>query len=505
VSLGPLRHVRRRRSRPRILLCTPEVTELPEGRGNATQYIRAKGGGLGDISAGLIRHLRQYDRFDIHIALPKYDAKIRDLAALTVRELDMLSRVLDRQGIHLVSDSAFSSLTDVYGESAAHPRVRRSQALQRHIINHLLPVLEPDVVHCNDWMTGLVPAAARAKGIHSVFTLHNVFTEYATPRDIDLTGIDVRQFLDFVYFRKFPESDLDNWSTNAVDFTSTGIYAADVVNTVSPTFLDEIVGGAFPDIIPDGIRHAVREKYAAGKAVGILNAPGELVDPRINPDIVNYDVDDVVEKKRENKLAFQDEMGLRADPDAPLFFWPSRLYAQKGPELLLAVADRCIKHHGLQIALVASGDREVADRFYRIGATSHGRLAHREFRDDLSVRGMAAADFVLMPSRYEPCGLPQMEAPRYGTLPIARRTGGLRDTVTELSEDGTAGNGFVFEPYAPEALATTIARAVAFHRKDPAFRRRVVQRIMREGFERFTLANTARQYVGIYDALLHEE
>jgi starch synthase len=490
--------------RPRVLICTPEITELPEGMGNAAQYIRAKGGGLGDISAGLIQHLHTDARFELHVVLPRYDAKIRDLARITYREIDAMGRVLGRQGVHLVTDSAFSSLTEVYGEQEANPRIRRAEAFQRYIINDLLLRLEPDVVHCNDWMTGLVPAAARALGIKSLFTLHNVFTELAPLCDIDRSGIDVRRLTEYLYFRDFPENTGDNWRKNGVDFTATGIHAADIVNTVSPTFLEEMVSGQFDDIVPPGVGRAMREKHAAGRTMGILNAPGDSDDPRINPHVHPYDIPDVMAGKRANKERFQKEMGLRPDPDAPLFLWPSRLYAQKGPELLAAIASNVVQKHGAQIALVASGDRAVEAVFRKLATTSDGRIAHRPFREDLGMRGLAGADFVLMPSLYEPCGLPQMVGPRFGTLAVARLTGGLKDTVTPLDVEEGTGNGFVFAPHTSQALAGAIAEAVAFHQQPAAIREATLQRVMQDSLERFTLANTARAYIEVYEKLIAE-
>src|SRR3954462_2327261 len=126
----------KRRGKPRILICTPEITELPEGMGNAAHYIRAKGGGLGDISASLIHYLHSDSRFELHVVLPKYDSKIQDLAAISERELDLLGPLLHRRGVHLVVDSAFSHLPDVYADADGHPRIRRAEALQRYIINH---------------------------------------------------------------------------------------------------------------------------------------------------------------------------------------------------------------------------------------------------------------------------------------------------------------------------------------------------------------------------------
>lgn len=493
------------KKKPRVLICTPEVTELPEGMGNAAQYIRAKGGGLGDISAGLIQHLHTDARFELHVVLPRYDAKIRDLARITYREMDALGRVLGRQGVHLVTDSAFSSLTDVYGEQEANPRIRRAEAFQRYIINDLLFRLEPDVVHCNDWMTGLVPAAARAAGIKSLFTLHNVFTEHAPPCDVDRSGIDVRRINEFLYFRDYPHETAANWRNNGIDFTATGIHAADIVNTVSPTFLEELVSGEFDEIVPADVARAMREKHAAGRTLGILNAPADSDDPRINPHIIPYDVADVIEGKRVNKERFQKEMGLRPEPDAPLFFWPSRLYAQKGPELLAAIASACVRRHGMQIALVANGDRAIEAVFRKLAATSDGRIVHRPFHEDLGMRALAGSDFVLMPSLYEPCGLPQMIGPRFGTLVVARATGGLKDTVTALDVSRQSGNGFVFTPHTTAALAAAITEAVRFYRAPEPVRRSTLQRVMRDGLERFSLANTARAYTQVYEKLIAEK
>ncbi len=493
---------KRHRRRPRILICTPEITELPEGMGNAANYIRAKGGGMGDISAGLIRYLYEDGRFQLPVALPKYDTQIRDLAQIGSREIAVLARILDRKGIHLVADSAFSHIDDVYGDTTGPPRLHRSEAFQRHVINHLLGVLEPDVVHCNDWMTGLVPPAAREKGIKSLFTLHNIFTEKETPWSIDFSGIDVRRFMKNLYFEKWPEDSLQNWIQNPVDFAASGIHAADLVNTVSNNFLKEIVRGDFADIVPASIRGTLQAKYKEDRAFGILNAPNDTVDPRISIHITPYDVEDVMEMKRINKRQFQEAMALNAEPNAPLFFWASRLYPQKGPELLYKIAMRCVDRHGIQIALVANGDPATERLFQSLAKISRGHIAHAPFREDLSELGKAASDFVLMPSRYEPCGLPQMECPRFGTLAVVRSTGGLKDTVFELDAEAGKGNGFIFEDFMPKALEEAIVRAVAFYQMPEEIRSRNIKRIMRESFENFSLEATAQKYISLYESLI---
>jgi glycogen synthase len=332
-----------------------------------------------------------------------------------------------------------------------------------------------------------------------------VFTEHAPQSDIDRSGIDIRRISEFLYFQDFPSDTAENWKLNGVDFTATGIHSADIVNTVSPTFLEEMVSGQFDAIVPAGVARAMRDKHAAGRTLGILNAPGDSDDPRINPHIRPYDIADVIEGKRANKERFQKDMGLRPDLDAPLFLWPSRLYAQKGPELLAAIAATCVRRHGMQIALVASGDRAVEAVFRKLAATSDGYIAHRPFREDLGMRAMAGSDFVLMPSLYEPCGLPQMVGPRFGTPAVARMTGGLKDTVTALDASRSSGNGFVFTPHTSQALAGAIAEAVRFYRESEEIRRSTLQRVMRESLERFTLANTARAYIEIYEKLIAEK
>jgi len=470
--------------------------------GNAANFVRAKGGGLGDISAGLIDHLYRADRYDLHLAMPNYRAKFRSGAHLTSSELDKRTRTLGRRGIHLVNDSAFSYLEDIYADSTAHPRIRRAEAFQRYVINHLLGTLRPAIVHCNDWMTGLIPAAARAKGIHSVFTIHNVFTELETAKNIDRSGIDVRSMLGHLYFEYWPTDPVDTWEKNRVDFTASGIHAASLVNAVSPTFLEELVRGDFPEVVVPSIRSALRAKHAAGRAIGILNAPGDGIDPRRARHILRFGPENVVPRKAENKAILQHRVGLDIRPEAPLFFWPSRLYTQKAPELLLAVASSFVIRHDAQFLVVANGDLEIERRLRMLALRHRGAVVHRPFDEELSEVAKAGADFVLVPSWYEPCGLPQMEGPRFGTLPIVRATGGLKDTVPPLDVENGTGIGFVFDELSADALSVAMRSAVGFRACNETVRAEILGRIMLEAAQRFSLARTAEHYMDVYDRLI---
>ncbi|HHE38831.1 MAG TPA: glycogen synthase [Candidatus Cloacimonetes bacterium] len=491
--------------KPKILLCTPEITELPEGMGNAANFVSAKGGGLGDISASLVRHLNESREFELHIVLPKYDNRIKNVSKYTNQQIDRLSITLQGKGIHLVNDSAFSYLSNPYAEHKLHSPVRRSLVFQRYVINNLLDWIEPDVVHCNDWMTGLIPAAAKAKGIKSLFTLHNIFTEKQTLMDIELSGIKPMEFVENLYFEEFPENIKQNWrkyfNTNKVDFTASAIFAADYFNTVSQTFLEELKDDYFPELVSRPIYQVIKDKCEQDKAFGILNAPNDTINPEVMPDIINFNKHTVMEKKAENKKLFQEKMKLPLEPDIPLFFWPNRLYSQKSPELLVDHAEYFLKKYKMQIAVVANGDLKVENKL-KVLSKKNSNLKFQTFDESLSTLGKAASDFILMPSRYEPCGLPQMEVPRFGTLPIVRATGGLKDTIEHLDVKKNKGNGFVFVMLDKTGIEFGIKEALKFYEQPFAIRMKQIRRIMSQSRRMFNMEKTAGEYMKIYEKML---
>jgi starch synthase/alpha-amylase len=221
---------------------------------------------------------------------------------------------------------------------------------------------------------------------------------------------------------------------------------------------------------------------------------------------VRYGPDDQAVAKRRNKEVLQERLGLRVDGAAPVFFWPSRLDpVQKGCQLLTDILYDTVSTHsqlGLQVVVVANGSfqrhfHEVVERH-----NLYDRVAVCDFDEDLSRLAYAAADFVLMPSRFEPCGLPQMIGPIYGTLPVVHCTGGLRDTVAHLDPAANQGNGFVFEHYGAQGLRWAVEQAIAFHRLPDEIKDAQVGRVMREARSRFTHDVTARAYIDVYERML---
>ena len=190
------------------------------------------------------------------------------------------------------------------------------------------------------------------------------------------------------------------------------------------------------------------------------------------------------EEKRRNKLALQHALGLEENPDVPLFFWPSRLDpVQKGPQLLTDITYRFLAKYakeGAQLAVIANGPFQQPFWDIREFHALHRQLGVHNFDGRLSQLGFAASDFTLMPSLFEPCGLPQMQAPIYGSLAIVHNTGGLHDTVEPLDWSAGCGNGFVFDNYDSNGLFWAMDRAMEFYRQPEEIKNREISRIMAE-------------------------
>ncbi len=497
--------VRRRKGRPRILVVTPEITYLPAGMGNMANNMNAKAGGLADVSASLVAALYELGA-DVHVALPHYRRMFHmDVGRLINDELRVYKSRLADSRIHLAEDRCFYYRDAVYS-NYENENPRLALAFQREVINNILPTVNPDLIHCNDWMTGLIPAASRRLGIPCLFTLHNIHTQRALLARVEDAGIDAAEFWPYLFFSRMPANYEETRETNPVDMLVSGAFAAHFINTVSPTFLEEIAEGRHSFVPPD-LRAQIVNKRNAGCAAGILNAPDASYDPAIDPALERtYGPEDVVEAKRLNKVAFQRKTGLDVDPDAPLFYWPSRLDpVQKGPQLLTDILFRTITRFAdarLQVAVVANGSHQR--HFHDIVRLHdlHGRVAVCDFEEQLSRLGYAGSDFTLVPSLFEPCGLPQMIGAIYGSLPIVHDTGGLHDTVTHLDSGRGIGNGFVFQDYNAAGLAWAIDEAMAFHRLEPGARAAQVARVMREGKATFNHTVCAAAYIDIYERML---
>ncbi len=493
------------KKKPRVLIVTPEVTYLPDRMGNHSNYLTAKAGGLADVSAALISALFNQG-VDVHVALPDYRAIFKEqLAPFLQKEQKKIRSIMPDDRVHLAADRAFFYLNRVYS-SYGGENTKMALAFQREVINNIVPRVRPDLIHCNDWMTGLIPAMSRQAGIPCLFTIHNIHTVKCLLAHIEDRGIDAAYFWEHLYYEKMATEYEKSRDNNPVDFLVSGVFAAHFVNTVSPTFLKEIVDGRHP-FIDKPLQTELFNKWLAHCATGILNAPDPAYNPVTDKHLKQtYASSTQAKSKRINKLALQKMLGLVQDQKAPLFLWPSRLDpVQKGCQLLAEIFYAVLSHHydqNLEMVFIADGEYQ---KYFRDIVNFHqfqDRVAVCDFNQNLEHLAYGASDFMLMPSSFEPCGLPQMIAPIYGSLPIAHDTGGIHDTIADLDVTNDTGNGFLFKTFDAGGLYWAIDQAMQFYNLPQKTKDRQIQRIMSQALELFNHAVTAGQYSDLYEKML---
>ncbi len=490
---------------PRVLVVTPEVTHLPRGMGVNSDKLYARYGDLADISTALIRALFHHGA-DVHVALPDYRALFKGhKPPFTGKELKAARMCLPETRIHLAQDRAFYYVDCVYSQDE-FTNIKRSLAFQREVINHIVPLVQPDLIHCHGWMTGLIPAMARQIGIPCLFTVHDLHTAKCHLTEIEDIGIDDALFWQNLYFDYFPASYENTRDTNPVDFLMSGIFAAHFVNAMSPAFLNEIITGQ-----NDAVKHTVKQelanKVAEGCADGILNVP----DPSYNPSTdealsCKYSARSHLLGKKLNKESLQNFFELIPDSQTPLFFWPLPLDpARKECRLLADILAKVVSHYrnqNLQIVIVADGPFHTHLRKIIQTCRLSDHVALCPFNERLARLAYGASNFVLVPTSNEPCGLPQMIGPIYGTFPVTHDSGGVKDSVEQLDTNSQTGNGFLFKELNPSGLCKAIEEAMQFHLLPIIEKERQISRVMDESLSSFNYQVAAKQYIALYEKML---
>ena len=346
----------------------------------------------------------------------------------------------------------------------------------------------PDVVHAHDWHAGLAPvymAQNPALPAKSVFTVHNLAFRGIFPLELHPEM--------HLPLRKITPTGIE--FHGKISFMKAGLVYADRVTTVSPTYAHEICTPEFGW----GLEGVLRERSQA--LSGILNGVDyEVWNPAGTQVVAPYSATDLAGKAA-CRRALRAELGLSPDATGPLFAVVSRLTSQKGMDLLLAALPELLREGG-QLAVLGSGDGDLEAGFRYAATVNPGNVAvHIGYDEALSHRFMSGADVLLVPSRFEPCGLTQLYALRFGTLPLVRRVGGLADTVVDSSEDNLrAGRatGFIFGDASRHALAEAIRAACALFRNGERWR--AVQ--LRAMAQDFSWDDSAAHYARLYRALL---
>lgn len=355
-----------------------------------------------------------------------------------------------------------------------------------------------DILHVNDWQTGLVPVYLRElyrhrpeyRRIRTLFTIHNIAFQGAFPHDLfHLTGLD---------FRLFNPHQLEFYGQ--FNFLKGGVVFADWVNTVSPTYANEIRTPAFGCGM-EGVLGERRDRLS-----GIVNGVDyESWDPGTDPHIAKqYTTETVVDGKATCKADLQRCIGLPPEPKIPLLGMVARLTEQKGVDLIVKAADDMLKLP-VQLVILGEGDPGYHARLYAIRERYPKQVAlHIGFDEDLAHKIEAGSDLYLMPSLFEPSGLNQLYSLRYGTPPIVRTTGGLADTIADTTEETLKTGeptGFRFQAYTPQALAATVRWAVHLYHDRPE----TFLRIIRNGMiADWSWDRAAAGYEKIYQRLVNE-
>ncbi len=473
----------------------------------------AKVGGLADVAGSLPKALRRLGH-DARLALPKYGQINEAQFGLTEvvdslpvpagsgRELaSVFESVAEEAPAYLVGSDKYFDRQEVYGYDDDGERF---VFFCRAVLEMLKELdWQPDVIHCNDWHSGIIPNWLKTiyeddpvfADTATVFTIHNLAYQ-------GIFGSELLEFAGLGDYGLIPHPT-DEGLSQVVVLMARGILFADVVNAVSERYAEEILTREYGERL-DPILAQRQDRL-----FGVLNGLDyEAWNPATDPDIAaNYDVASISSPPKlggkewgrvENKLSLQREAGLFVDPDVPLMGMISRLADQKGFDILAEASDQLMELD-LQFVLLGTGEERYHRMFANLAGKYEGQAAvFLKFDSALARRIYAGSDAFLMPSRFEPCGLGQMIAMRYGSVPIVRSTGGLADTVEDYDPATGRGNGFAFSDYSEEALLGAVERATKTYRRQDVWRT-LMERGMRADF---SWRASARKYVELYHKAL---
>jgi len=458
----------------------------------AEAYPLAKVGGLGDVAGSLPKALRELGH-DVRIAMPRYGTireATKELGSFPVsiggadHDSKLRTLRLGEVPVYLVDFAPLFDRPKVY----EYPDDGQRFAFFGKAVLDLLPAADwwPDVVHLNDWHSALAAvylktsyaAQERYRRIGCVLTIHNLQHQGLFGRDVfDWAGLPA-----------------ETWDPEGVEFygkmnfLKAGIVYADRVNTVSPTYAKEIQTEAFGF----GLDGLLRSR--AAKLSGILNGIDyDVWNPARDSNIPQKYSKSSLEKKGKNKAALQKEADLPALSKVPLIGIVSRVTEQKGFDILIPAIPE-IMNLGVQVVLLGTGEAVYQEPLEAFAAAGKGFVAYLKYDEPLAHRIYAGSDFFLMPSKFEPCGLGQEISLRYGTIPIVRETGGLADTVVDVTTDSKEGNGFVFQEYKAGALVDVVRRAVEFFRTRRGWRSLQQQAMTRD----LSWRASAKAYADLY-------
>lgn len=480
------------RRKPRILFAAFEAEPF------------LKTGGLGDVAGSLPKAVKAQG-FEVRLIMPKfgaipdaYKAKMKHVCDFTLdlgwRHQYCGIESLKYQGVtcYFVDNEYYFNREGTYGYLDDGERIAFFAKAIMDCIPHL-PDFKPDLVHCNDWHTALTPVYMKShycpeelRGIKTIFTVHN----------LKFQGIYSKMCVgDLLGFSESEAGYLGLLEGETVNYMRGAICMSDRITTVSQTYAEEICGQFYGE----GLGYIFLNKREV--LSGILNGIDvNRYDPTQDANIYEkFNYDEFTEIKRRNKEAFQKEMGLAVDGGKPLMVIVSRLTEQKGLDLVLWILGE-LMNQDVQLAVLGVGDKKYEDSLSSMAGYMPEKVSvSLMFSEPLSHKFYAAADMALVPSLFEPCGLTQMIAMRYGTLPVVRETGGLKDSVMPYNKITGEGNGFTFANYNAHELLFTLKDAIQLYYENPEAWQKLVDNALATNFSWET---SAEKYAALYKELL---
>ena len=468
-----------------------------------------KTGGLADVVGSLPKYIDK-EYFDVRVFIPKYTCmkqEMKDkLRYVTHFYMDfnwqnVYVGVLEAEeaGVHyyFIDNESYFGGFKPYGDDPRY-EIEKYAYFCKAVLS-ALPLLnfQPDLIHCHDWQTGLIPVYLKERfhggdfyrNMKSVITIHNL--KFQGKWDVktvqSITGLPE-------YY--FTSDKLEAYKD--ANLLKGGIVYADAITTVSNTYAEEIKMPFYGEGL-DGLMRA-----RANSLRGIVNGIDyNEFNPETDPYITKtYNATTFRKEKVKNKLQLQRDLGLQEDPKTMMIGIVSRLTDQKGFDLIAYVMDELCQD-AIQLVILGTGDERYENMFRHFDWKYHGKVSAQIYYDEkMSHRIYASADAFLMPSLFEPCGLSQLMSLRYGTLPIVRETGGLKDTVVPYNEYEGTGNGFSFRNYNAHEMLATVRNAERIYYDKKREWNKMVDRAMAADF---SWGNSARQYEEMYNWLIGDK
>ena len=462
-----------------------------------------KTGGLADVAGSLPAALVKAG-VDCRVILPKYGSIAPEIRSKMKHIYDGTLHVAWREKFVGIDAYEYEGVTYYFVDNEEYfnregyygypDDAERFSFFCRAVLN-CIPALgfQPDIIHANDWHTALIPVLLKLEHpddpryakIKTLFTIHNLRYQGIFPKNVmsDVLGLD---------WKYFNNGDFEFY--DAVNFMKAGLIYTDYISTVSKTYAEEIQYEYYGEHLDGLLRQRQKDLF------GIVNGINDTIyDPKTDKEIyVNYDVKSAAEGKVDNKVRLQRELGLAESRRTPLVAMITRLVPNKGIDLITRIIDEMLEHENMQFVLLGTGEHDYEEWFKELAWRHPKASINIRFSNQLAQRIYAGSNIFLMPSTFEPCGLGQLIAMRYGSIPVVRETGGLKDTVVQFDRsDPDKGNGFLFYEYNAHEMMYAVKRALSVYENLREWRQLVYTAMKSD----FSWTRSAGEYKKLYERL----